>query len=144
MSELLSDIRVLDLTLAWAGPHATALLADLGAEVIRVESSARVDLQRIVSPFFPNIPAPEAGGWQALHNRRKLSCAINLKSREGVEITRRLAAKSDIVVENFRPGVMKGLGLGFDDLVQVAPNIVYVSLCGYGPGGEMADCGSTR
>jgi benzylsuccinate CoA-transferase BbsF subunit len=131
----LSGIRVLDFTHVLAGPCCTRLLADLGADVVRVESSKH-----------PDHPWPSAyidrDGRHASYlntNRNKRSIAIDLKQPSGNKIALRLATVADIVVENFSAGVMERLGLGYENLASRNPRIIYVSMSGYGHDGPRRD-----
>lgn len=130
----LHGIRVLDLSIAATGPLATALLADQGAEVIKVERPGIGDIGRWVGVAV--------NGMSALFlacNRGKRSIAVDAHADAGRDIVRALARSSDVVVQNFRPGVMERLGLGYDDLRVDHENLVYVSLSGFGPVGPYAD-----
>ncbi len=129
----LEGIRVIDLTRAWAGPFCTRLLADYGAEVIKIESSL-FDTQR----------EGRAGLYTEL-NRNKLSITVDLHSPEGQSLIKRLAEKSDVVVNNYRPGTLARFNLGYEILREVNPNIVVLSMPGYGstgPGREYASHGA--
>lgn len=128
----LSGLRVLDLSRYLPGPYVTAALADLGATVVKIEDMEIGDPTRGVAP------ATNDGTDSALHawlNRGKKSVALDLKSAEGLVLVKSLAGKSDVLVESFRPGVMKRLGLDYPRLRRVAPRILYVSLSGYGATG---------
>lgn len=128
----LSGVRVLDLSRHFPGPYVTAALADLGAVVTKIEEREVGDPTRMVAPAVPD------GSDSALHawlNRGKKSVALDLKSEEGVSIVKALSAKSDVLVETFRPGVMSRLGLGYPHLRRMAPKILYVSLSGNGANG---------
>ena len=125
MSGPLEGIRVLDFTIAQQGPHATKLLADMGAEVIKVEASTG----------RPGGGEPWMQGFLLAHNRNKRSITLDLKHPKGNEIARRLAATSDVVTSNFRQGVMEKLGLGFEELRELNPRIVVVQGSGWGPFG---------
>ena len=125
----LEGVRVLDLTNVMAGPYCTMVLGDLGAEVIKVES-----LEGDSTRTFD----PKVNGESycfAVLNRNKKSIAVDLKSPRGRDLVLRLAARSDIVVENFRPGVVKKLGIAYEDLQQVNPQLVYASMSGFGQTG---------
>ncbi len=138
----LQDIRVLDLTRALAGPYCTMMLGDLGAEVIKIERPGRGDDSRGWGPPFvgePYGPYPGESAYFLATNRNKRSVTVNLKSAAGQEIVRRLAALSDVLVENFRTGVLDRLGLGYDDLHALNPRLVYCSISGYGRTGPYAD-----
>jgi crotonobetainyl-CoA:carnitine CoA-transferase CaiB-like acyl-CoA transferase len=133
----LEGVRVLDFTQMMMGPWATQFLGDLGADVIKVERPGIGEWERGLramgslldgqSPFFLAM------------NRNKKSLTLNLKDVRARDAVRRLAASSDLVVENFRPGVMDRLGLGYDDLRAVNPSVVYVSGSGFGPDGPYVD-----
>lgn len=129
----LDGIRVLDFTAMVSGPYCTRLLADMGATVIKVEAESG-DLLRHA------VPLSTAGSrYFAAFNAGKQSIVIDLKSPKGVEIARELATKCDVVVENFRPGVMEKLGLGYDTLAAANPALVYCSISGFGQTGPMKD-----
>jgi crotonobetainyl-CoA:carnitine CoA-transferase CaiB-like acyl-CoA transferase len=128
---MLSALRVLDFTTLLPGPYATMMLADLGADVLRVESPGRPDLTRILPPFDEH-GRPAAHGYL---NRSKRSLALDLKHPQSLAIVRRLLATYDIVVEQFRPGVMERLGLGYPALRAVQPALIYCSISGYGQTG---------
>ena len=130
----LTGLRVLDFTTLLPGPFATMMLADLGAEVLRVEAPGRPDLVRLQGPFDEGVSAAHG-----LLGRGKRSIALDLKRPRGVEVARRLVRTHDIVVEQFRPGVMARLGLGYDDLAAVNPRVVYCSITGYGQTGPYRD-----
>lgn len=125
----LEGVRVLDLTNVMAGPYCTMVLGDLGAEVVKLES-----LEGDSTRHFE----PQVNGESycfAVLNRNKKSISVDLKSPQGKEIVLKLAARSDIVIENFRPGVVKKLGLGYDDLKKVNPSLIYASMSGFGQTG---------
>ncbi len=129
----LDGIRVLDFTAMVSGPYCTRLLADMGATVIKVEADGG-DLLRHA------VPLSAAGSrYFAAFNAGKQSIVIDLKTPQGVAIARELAAKCDVVVENFRPGVMEKLGLGYDGLAAANPALVYCSISGFGQTGPMKD-----
>jgi formyl-CoA transferase len=138
----LEGIRVLDLTRALAGPYCTMMLGDLGADVIKVERPGRGDDSRGWGPPFvgePYGPYPGESAYFIAANRNKRSVTVNLKSPEGQEIVRRLACISDALVESFRTGVLDGMGLGYEDLHDVNPGLVYCSISGYGRTGPYAE-----
>jgi crotonobetainyl-CoA:carnitine CoA-transferase CaiB-like acyl-CoA transferase len=130
-SGALSGLRVLDLSRVLSGPFATMTLADLGADVIKVEQPGRGDDTRQWGPPFQD---GEAAYFLSV-NRNKRSLAVDLKSGEGLDVVRRIAAESDVVVENFRPGTAARLGLGYEDLSRESPGLVYASISGYGQTG---------
>lgn len=127
----LDGITVLDLTAMLAGPFATMVLGDLGARIIKVES-AEGDMVRPSARLPGNDDPKGFGGYFQSINRNKESIVIDLKSAGGKEIVRRLAAQSDIVVENFRAGVMDRLGLSYEDLSALRPGLVYGCIRGFG------------
>jgi formyl-CoA transferase len=138
----LEGLRVLDLTRALAGPYCTMMLGDLGADVIKVERPGRGDESRGWGPPFvgePYGPYPGESAYFLAINRNKRSVTVNMKSPEGQEIVRRLAARSDIMVENFRTGVLDRMGLGYDGVRAANPRLVYCSISGYGRTGPYAD-----
>jgi crotonobetainyl-CoA:carnitine CoA-transferase CaiB-like acyl-CoA transferase len=127
-------VRVLDLTRILSGPFATMILADLGADVVKIEDTARGDDTRHWGPPFQG---DDAAYYHAV-NRNKRSLAIDLKTEVGRGLVRRLAASADVLVENFRPGTAARLGLGYDELRKVNPRLVYGSVSGYGHTGPMS------
>jgi crotonobetainyl-CoA:carnitine CoA-transferase CaiB-like acyl-CoA transferase len=127
----LAGIRVLDLTRMLSGPYCTMLLGDHGAEVIKIEPFEG-DTSRGHGPYRDDDPRKEFGGYFQSVNRNKKSIALDLKRPEAQEIVRRLADTSDVVVENFRPGVMDRLGLGYEALSKTNPKLVYAALRGFG------------
>ena len=129
----LAGIRVLDLTRVLAGPFCAMLLGDMGAEVIKIEEPGKGDDTRGWPPFAGG----EATYFMSV-NRNKQSLTLNLKAPEGQEILRRLLARADVVLENFRPGTMERLGLGYDALRKPNPRLVYCSISGFGETGPEA------
>ena len=130
----LDGIRILDLSAVISGPFGTMILADQGADVIKVEPPGRGD--------FTRAAGNRNGGMSASflnNNRNKRSIAIDLKSPKGVEVVKRLATLSDVVVQNFRPGVVERLGIGEVDLRKLKRDIIYVSISGYGEAGPYSD-----
>lgn len=127
MSGPLGGFRVLDLTWALAGPYATMILADLGAEVIKIEIPGQGDFARQNEPFIDDVSA-----YFLSLNRGKKGITLNLKSPEGRSIFLDLVAKSDVVVENFRPGTMERLGLGYEVLRECNPAVIYAACSGFG------------
>jgi crotonobetainyl-CoA:carnitine CoA-transferase CaiB-like acyl-CoA transferase len=127
----LATVRVLDLTQALAGPYCTMLLADLGADVIKVESS-RGEMTRFSGPFTDDDTERAFGGYYASLNRNKRSIVLDLKTPGGKEAVKRLAEKSDVLVENFAAGVMERLGLAYEKLAERNPRLVYAAIRGFG------------
>lgn len=125
--EPLLDLRVLDLSRVLAGPFCSMLLADMGAEVIKLEIPGRGDDSREFPPFLD-----DESLYYVNLNRGKKSITLNLKSDEGKQIFNELVKKSDVLLENFRPGTMDRLGLGYNDIKQINPKLVYASISGFG------------
>ncbi len=130
----LDGIRVLDFSRIIAGPLCAQHLADLGADIIKVEHPVTGDEMRARSP-----EGDRRGAAFLAFNRSKRSICIDLACEEGRDIARRLAATADVVLENFRPGVMDRLGLGADELRAAHPELIYVSISAYGASGPFAD-----
>ena len=133
----LEGIRVCDFTWVWAGPFCTLQLAHLGADVIKIESSKRVDTVRAFVPA-DDVPGINRAGYFNQYNQGKRSIQIDLTTEEGREIAKRLAAESDVVTENFSAGVMKRMGLDYESLRQIKPDIIMISLSGYGATGPLS------
>lgn len=130
----LGGVKVLDLTRVLAGPFVTHILGDLGAEILKVEAPGHGDETRTF--------APHVGGESHYFiglNRHKKSLVIDLRKPQGAEILRGLAAKSDVLVENFRPGVMERLGLGYETLAKINPRLIYCAVSGFGLTGPLRD-----
>jgi crotonobetainyl-CoA:carnitine CoA-transferase CaiB-like acyl-CoA transferase len=128
----LEGLRVLDFTHAAAGPFTTMFMADLGADVIKIEKPGRGDGARHMGE---PLQGPGQSDYYLSLNRNKRSLLIDLGADDGVELAKRVAAHSDIVVQNFRPGVMERLGLGFDELAPLREGLVYCSISAFGPTG---------
>ncbi len=137
--QALSDMKVLDLTHYIAGPACTKLLADYGADVMKIERPGLGDGARNMGPFFHDEPHPEKSGLFMCLNTNKRGVTLNLKSKMGREIFIEMAKKADAVVENFQPGVMERLGLSYDDLVKVNPKLVMTSISNFGQTGPYRD-----
>jgi crotonobetainyl-CoA:carnitine CoA-transferase CaiB-like acyl-CoA transferase len=127
----LSGLRVIDLTQMLAGPFCTQVLADHGADVIKVEALSG-DGTRVTGPFLDNDMLRDFGGYFQSVNRNKRSIAVDLKCVEGQEIIHRLVASADVLVENYRPGVMERLGLSYERLRTINPRLVYGTVRGFG------------
>jgi alpha-methylacyl-CoA racemase len=130
----LKGLRILDFTTLLPGPYATMMLADMGAEVLRVLSGSRPDLAAFMPPF---LPGSNLSCNLAYLGRGKRCLTLNLKIASAVEIIHRLVKEYDILIEQFRPGVMAKLGLGYEDLKAVNPSLIYCSLTGYGQTGPL-------
>lgn len=129
--DALQDIVVLDLTRVLAGPYCSMMLADFGAKVIKIELPGRGDDTRAMGPFKKG-----SSMYYANINRNKLGVTLNLKAPEGKKIFLDLAKKADVVVENYRPGVMDKLGLGYDTLKSVNNRLIYAAVSGFGSYGR--------
>ncbi|HEX2089063.1 MAG TPA: CaiB/BaiF CoA-transferase family protein [Actinomycetota bacterium] len=130
----MAGITILDLTRLLPGGYCTLLLADLGADVIKVEEPARGDYIRWTPPLVEG----ESAAHRAL-NRGKRSITLNLKNPDGVSLLRKLASRADVLVESFRPGVMARLGVGYEALSEANPQLVYCAITGYGQDGPYRD-----
>mgnify|MGYP003513351837 FL=1 len=130
----LSSLKVLDFSTLLPGPFASLLLADMGAEVLRIESPTRVDLTRVLPPHVDGVSASHA-----YLNRNKRCISLDLKQPAAVEVVKKLVAEYDIVLEQFRPGVMDKLGVGYEALKAINPKLIYVSITGYGQTGPYKD-----
>ncbi|GAB7386972.1 CaiB/BaiF CoA-transferase family protein [Bacillaceae bacterium] len=130
--KILEGITVLDLTGLVPGPFATMVLADYGAEVIKVERPGVGETGRKLEPLVDG-----SGRMFEMLNRNKKSITLNLKSPEGKEIFKKLAKQADVIIEGFRPGVMDRLGLGYKDISQINDKIIYCSLSGFGQTGSL-------
>ena len=131
-SEILSGVRVLDFTTTIAGPHCGRLLADLGADVVKIESPDG-DMMRTRPPLRQG-----ASTSYGLLNAGKKSLVLDLKQPAAVEVVTRLARRAEVLVENFRPGVMQRLGLDWAVLAKINPALVYCAISGYGQTGPSA------
>jgi formyl-CoA transferase len=137
----LEGLRVLDMSRALAGPYCTMMLGDMGADVIKVERPGRGDESRNWGPPFvgePYGPYPGESAYYMAINRSKRSLTVDLKSPEGQKIICEIATRSDVLVENFRTGSLEKLGLGYEDIKEVNPRLVYCSISGYGRTGPYA------
>jgi len=129
----LADLLVIDLTRALAGPYCTLMLADLGAKICKIEPIAEVDSTRGLPPFL----GQNMSSYFAAINRNKLGLSLNLKTPKGVDLLKKLAAKADVIIDNFRPDTMKKFGLDYDQLrANVNPRLVSCSISGFGSTGD--------
>ena len=131
--QALEGIRILDLSRLLPGPYCTMLLADFGAEVIKIEEPGRGDYARSFPPFLKDF-----GYWHLQLNRNKKSVVIDLKTDAGREAFLKLAKTADVVVESYRPGVLKKLGIDYETVSKLNPKIIYCALTGYGKNGPLA------
>ena len=127
MEKALSNITVLDLTRVLAGPYCTMMLADYGANVIKIEMPGKGDDTRAMGP-----KKNDYSMYYAYVNRGKKGITLNLKSEEGKKLFLEMVKKADVVVENYRPGVMDKLGVGYDVLKEVNDQIIYGAVSGFG------------
>ena len=132
----LDGLKVLDFSTLLPGPYATLMLADMGAEVLKISSPSKYDL---VMDYGTRIEGTEISACQAWLGRNKKTMFLNLKKPEAREIVRKLIMDYDIILEQFRPGVMEKLGLSYDELKAINPRLIYCSLTGYGQTGPMRD-----
>jgi len=129
MSRLpLAGVRIIDFCWVGAGSYMTKLLADMGADVIKIESTKSLDSLRLAAPFKDGIRGENRSGYFADRNSSKRSITVNMKDPRGVAIVHQLLADADIVANNFRPGTMDKLGVGYDDLRSINPGIIYISM----------------
>jgi len=131
---MLSGIKVVDLSRVMSGPYCTALLADMGAEVIKIETPQGGDDARHFGPYVNGHSI-----YFAQLNRNKKSVALNLKQPEACDALRKLVANADVVVENFRPGVAQRLGVDYASMSAINPRLVYLSISGFGQEGALRD-----
>jgi crotonobetainyl-CoA:carnitine CoA-transferase CaiB-like acyl-CoA transferase len=133
MPKALDDVRVVDLTRVIAGPYATTLLGDMGAEIIKIELPGRGDDGRYGYPAVDGVPIAFLG-----LNRNKKGITLDLRKPKGAELFRQLVRHADLVVENFAPGTMENWGLGYASLAEINPRLVYTALSGFGQTGPYA------
>ncbi|WP_068083954.1 CaiB/BaiF CoA transferase family protein [Novosphingobium rosa] len=124
----LSGVKIVDFCWIGAGSYTTKLLADLGADVIKVESSKSLDSLRLAAPYAGGIAGVNRSGYFADRNSSKRSITINMKDPRGVEIAHNLIRDCDVVANNFRPGTMEKLGVGFDALSEINPGLIYIGM----------------
>ena len=136
MAGALAGIRVIEAASYVTGPFASQLLADMGAEIVKIEEPKRGD------PFRGWGERNYAATFCSL-NRNKRSVTLDLRAAEGRNIAFKLASSADVLIQNFRPGVMEKRGLGYDDLKQANPKLVYCSISGFGPRGLIGICRGT-
>jgi len=137
--QALAGLLVLDLSEHVSGPYCTKLLADYGAEVIKIEKPVLGDASRGMGPFADDHPDPEKSGLFLFLNGNKKGVTLNLESREGAALFEKLVQKADILVENFRPGVMASLGLAYEALAEVTPSLILTSISYFGQDGPYRD-----
>lgn len=130
----LNGLKILDFSTLLPGPFATLMLADMGAEVLKISSKSKPD---IVADYPPFIEGTNISANQAWLGRNKKTIFLNLKEPKSIDIIKKLILEYDIILEQFRPGVMERLGLGYESLKQVNPRLIYCSLTGYGQSGPL-------
>lgn len=138
MSAALKDLKVLEACSWYAGPYCGKLLADMGADVVKVEPPAG-DPARRIGPFPKDVPHQERSGTFLYLNTNKLGVTLSLQTRTGQKIFRELAQQADVVLEDFPPGTLDGWGLGYEGLKQIAPSLVFVSITPFGQDGPYRD-----
>ena len=138
----LDGVKVVDLSVMISGPLAAMMLADQGADVTKVESPGLGDVMRFLGSAKGGMT-----GIFANNNRGKRSIVVDVKQPSGLEVMRSLIADADVLIQNFRPGAMERIGLGWDDVKALNPDLIYTSISGYGPDGPSSDrraCGDAR
>ena len=135
----LAGVRVVDLTVVWAGPFSAMQLAHLGADVLKVETATRLETTRGLGPYADEIVGPDRSGYFNQNNQGKRSVALNLKTERGRELLRDLIATADVVIDNMSTGALGRMGFPFERLVEINPRIVAVSMTGFGESGPYAD-----
>ncbi len=133
MKKPLKGVKVIDFTRVLSGPYCSMMLADMGAEVIKIERAKTGDDSRLFGPFIDG-----QSGYFISVNRGKKSVVLDLKNKESIKIIKRLLKNTDILLENFRPGTMKKLGLDYDSLKKKYPKLIYASITGYGQTGPLS------
>lgn len=131
---ILQGVRILDLTRYVAGPYCAALLADMGAEVIKLEKPGTGEVSRTVAPYHNGVSL-----FFPPYNRNKKSVTVNLRTPGGIALAKSLVSKSDVILDNFRAGTMVKMGLGYETLRAINPGIIAVSITGFGQTGPMRD-----
>jgi crotonobetainyl-CoA:carnitine CoA-transferase CaiB-like acyl-CoA transferase len=137
--QALAGLLVLDLSENISGPYCTKLLADYGADVIKVEKPGLGDVSRTIGPFFDDLVDPEKSGLFLFLNGNKKGVTLNLGSKEGAAMLGKLIEEADILVENFRPGVMASLGLSYEALAEANPSLILTSISYFGQDGPCSD-----
>jgi benzylsuccinate CoA-transferase BbsF subunit len=136
--EVFSGVRIAAFCWGIAGPLTVKYLADHGAEVIHIESSKRIDMVRLTAPYKAKLAGVNRSLFFADYNENQYSITLNLKRKEGLEVAKKIIARSDVVVESMLPGAMKKLGLGYEEIRRVKPDVVMLSTCNQGQTGPDA------
>ena len=134
----LQGVRVADFTWVWAGPVCTLQLAHLGADVIKVESQRRLDTVRGIGPFWEDVRGPNRSGYFNQYNQGKRAISLNLKHPRGLELAYELVRRADVVTDNFGARAIERMGLGYEKLRAIKPDIVQISMAGHGQTGPIA------
>src|SRR6202790_4260001 len=135
----LEGVRIADFTWVWAGPYCTLQLAHLGADVIRIETRTRPCVTRVLPPGPEGKPRLNRSGYFNQYNQGKRSLTLNYAKPGALDVARRLVETSDVVTNNFAAGVMEKLGLGYEDLRKLKPDLIMISLSGYGDTGPFRE-----
>ncbi|MBI3326183.1 MAG: CoA transferase [Nitrospinae bacterium] len=135
----LEGLVVLDLTRVYAGPYCSLVLADMGADVIKIERPGVGDDVRHIPPWFEGKPGLENSAYFFFVNRNKKGITLDIQHRKGQEILQAMVKQADVLLENYSPRVMRGLGLGYDVLSHINPRLIYCSICGYGHTGPYSN-----
>ena len=130
---------MIDMTWVWAGPYAAMLLAHLGAEVIKIESSNRIDVTRRLAPFADEVVGLDRSGYFNLYNQGKQSVLVDVKHPRGLGLLRELIGSADVIIDNMRAGALARMGLSYEELRSLNPSIVAVSMTGFGEDGPERD-----
>lgn len=141
INEVFKGLKVLDLTWVTVGPRAIRYLADHGATVVKIEAPERPDIGRLVPPYKDEKPEADRSAWFANYNVNRLGMTVDLSKPEGLEIARKLAQWADVIIESYRPGVMKRLGLGYEAIKQTNPRVIYASTSQFGQYGPSSQFG---
>jgi len=144
LEQAFSEVKVLDLTWYIAGPYCTKLLADYGADVLKIERPGRGDPGRSIGPFLGDDPDPEKSGLFLYLNTNKKGVTLNLKTEAGVKLFKELASEADVLVESFSPGTMTRLGLDYEALEKVNPRLIMTSISNFGQSGPYRDFKATH
>jgi crotonobetainyl-CoA:carnitine CoA-transferase CaiB-like acyl-CoA transferase len=135
----LAGLRVIDMTWVWAGPYASMFLAHLGAEVIKIESTDRIDVTRRLGPFADEVVGINRSGYFNQYNQGKKSVLLDVKDERGLRLLRQLVASADVIIDNMRAGALARMGLPYDEVRRLNPSIVAVSMTGFGEDGPERD-----
>lgn len=141
LKDAFKGLKVLDFTWVTVGPRSVRYFADHGATVVKVEAPERSDVGRLIPPFKDQVAGPDRSCWFALYNANKYGMTIDLTNPQGLELARRLVKWADVLVESFRPGVMKKFGLDYENARKLNPDLIYASTSMFGQGGPYSAFG---